>query len=264
MTAVAAVAPWHGRGGAGQRPNPTVRLRVADWMACAPGRTAKEDWLGWARGEPPRAAALPSAALPAILRRRITPVGQMAFRAAHGVGAAAGARFIFCSRHGEFRRTVALLETLGRGEPPVASEFGLSVHNALAGLLSIAEKNDLGHTAVAAGTDSFACGLLEAAACLTSRPAEPVLLVYFDEILPEDYAVFREGEDTSVAVALLLTAAAGDTGDVLLSFAPKPASEPARPAAAQALDFLRFLLSGESETISPGAALRWLWCRDVA
>ena len=135
-------------------------------MACGPGRETQADWLAWAVGAtvPAEPSRLP-VALPAILRRRVTPVGQMAFRAACALSVPDAARFIFCSRHGEFQRTLGILTALATGEPVSPAEFSLSVHNALAGLLSIAWHNRAGHTTIAAGADSFGSALIEAASC---------------------------------------------------------------------------------------------------
>jgi hypothetical protein len=243
----------------------TLRFHVADWAAVSAARSEKQDWIGWLRGEATRPeGARPSSALPASLRRRITPVGQMAFRAAQAVGPSAHARFIFCSRHGEFRRTKALLETLARREEPSPAEFSLAVHNALAGILSIEWKNDAGHTAIAAGADSFGFGLVEAAACLKARPEEPILLVYSDEELLEEYAELREGQETGIALALLLTPGRAGGDDVLLSFARRRWPATACPASDQALDFIRFLLSHETERTSSGSSIDWRWHRDGA
>ncbi len=242
-----------------------MRFRVTDWMACAPGREQKADWLAWAQGDLSRAAQ-PSAqpTLPATLRRRVSAIGQMAFQAAYGMPQVPRARFVFCSRHGEFRRTRSLLEALARREPTSPADFSLSVHNALAGLLSIAWKNDAGHTALAAGVDSFGFGLLEAAACVASGREEAVLLVYFDEPLPDEYAVFRLGDEPSLALALLLEPARRDGEDLTLSVEPRVTREAAQAASVQALDFLHFLLSGESERLFPGGSVRWRWRRAAA
>jgi Beta-ketoacyl synthase, N-terminal domain len=241
----------------------TIRFHVADWAAASAERSDKQDWIDWLRGETSRAHAAPPAALPVSMRRRITAVGQMAFRAAESIGAPVPPRFIFCSRNGEFRRTKGLLEVLARREEPSPAEFSLAVHNALAGILSIQWKNDAGHSAIAAGSDSFGFGLLEAAACLRTEPAEPVLLVFLDEGLSEEYAELGEGKETGLAVALLLTAAKG-SDDVMLSFARRPPGAPARPATDSALDFLRFLVTGDAERIAPGDAIEWRWRRDAA
>ena len=241
----------------------TLCFHVADWAAVSSTRSEKQDWIGWLRGEAPESSR-PGIALPANLRRRITPIGQMAFRAAQGVGRSAQARFIFCSRHGEFRRTKALLETLAAREEPSPAEFSLAVHNALAGILSIEWKNDAAHTAIAAGADSFGFGLVEAGACLKARPAEPILLVYFDEGLAEEYGELGEGQETGLALALLLTPGGAGGNDVLLSLAPRPQRAPVRPATDQALDFMRFMLSNETERISSGSSIEWRWHRDAS
>jgi hypothetical protein len=236
-----------------------VAFAIADWAALAPARRRRADWLAWAGA---RADAVPAAepeaerALPQLLRRRVTPIGQLALRAAHGLAAPVDTRFVFCSRHGEFERTVGLLRMLATDEPVSPAEFSLSVHHALAGLLSIALKNEAGHTAVAAGRDSFAAGLLEAVTTLAAGPEQPVLLVYYDDALPEPYAPFRDLGDTAVALALLLTAP--EPGRPGFEFAPVAATASA-PASAteQALGFLRFLLHGEAELTLAGERHDW-------
>ena len=248
---------------AAAKPAASLRFGVADWMAVGPVLQERQQWLAWARGESRHDVASSAApVLPTALRRRVSAIGQMMFRAVYGLQDAPRARFVFCSRHGEYRRTKALLDTLASREEPSPAEFSLSVHNALAGLLSIARKNDAGHTAVAAGSDSFGFGLLEAAACLAATPDEPILLAYFDEPLPDEYAEFRDGEEAGLALALLLTPGRGDGSDLIVSCEVKRAGDPARPPPTQqALDFLHFLLSGEGERMSPGGNVRWRWRR---
>lgn len=243
-----------------RRARSAVRFNVADWIAWqadAQGEVWRED----ARRQPASGARTqePRPALPGQLRRRVTPLGQMAFRAATTLPEIARARFVFCSRHGEYRRTQLLLETLAVSAPPSPAEFSLSVHHALTGLLSIERKNGAGHTAVAAGVDSFGFGLLEAATCITARSDEPVLLVYADEPLPEEYGAFRV-ETQSVVLALLLVPPRGEE-DMLLSVEAAGGHEPGRAATAQALEFMQFLESGAAEAVSQGASVRWRWRR---
>ena len=87
----------------------------------------------------------------------------------------------------------------------------MSIHHALLGILSIHAGNRLGHTALSAGWDSFANGLLEAATCIAERPDEPVILVHGDDKLPPDYDAFREPDDAELpfvaAIALVAPAA---------------------------------------------------------
>ena len=86
-------------------------------------------------------------------------------------------------------------------------------------MLSIDAGNRLGHTALSAGWDSFANGLLEAAACIAERPDEPVILVHADDKLPQGYDAFREADDAALplVVAIALGRPGGtSSGDVTL------------------------------------------------
>lgn len=241
-------------------------FRVVEWMALSYELQARHDWAAWAAGVSPQAGASAeidsaSANLPQILRRRITPVGQMAMRAAACVATVAGKpRVILCSRHGEFSRTLGLMAAVVSGDPTSPAEFTLSVHNGLAGLLSIAYGNMAGHTAIAARRDTFGCGMLESLGCLAAQPDKPVLLIYYDEALPGPYAELDDSpREPEFALALLLIRGAAG-GDLTLTATPLTARSGVG-AARQAKDFLSFLLTGRGELISRGERMTWHWRR---
>ena len=242
---------------------PVARFRVDDWMACGPGLETREDWRLWSRGISDRTAEghTPAPTLPPMLRRRISAIGQMAFQAGCGLSEQQTARFIFCSRHGEFDRTLRILRSLIAKEPVSPTDFSLSVHNALAGLLSIAWGNTAGHTAIAAGADSFGYGLLEGVACLKSDSGDRVVLIYFDDLLPHPYDELAGGVETCLALALLLAPPRHDRDDLGIALGPRERSCRPQSASAQALDFIRFMLSGEREKTSIGDHTQWLWQR---
>lgn len=241
---------------------PFGRFRVKDWAAVGLGLETQEQWRAWACGmdHEPAASSQPSAAVPSLLRRRVTPIGQQALRAAYRL-AGPGTRYVFCSRHGEFKRTLVLLETIARRDPTSPAEFSLSVHNALPGLLSIATQNHAGHTAVAGGPDSFGLGFLEALGCLFERPDETVLLVYFDESLPAPYIELPETEGPGIVLALLLAAAGCTAGDLVVSAEPVANVSHTRQTDRHALDFIRFFLSNQDEHVHHGARMVWRWAR---
>lgn len=233
-------------------------MHVERWQAWSPERQTCADWSTWAGGalDPSLSSGEEAAPVPLLLRRRVGALGQKALRAAWGMPASDRARFVFASRHGEFDRTLSILDSLTRNEPTMPADFTLSVHHALAGLLSIARSNRSGHTAVAAGRDSFCCGLLEAAACLAENPAEPVVFVYYDAPLPAPFADFDED---GVHVALALTLAAGAGVPIGMSFMPRTGQ---RPVSRQpASDFLRFLLGGAASAELVGERHIWHWTR---
>ena len=240
-----------------------LRFAVRAWSAWAPQRQTSAAWRAWARTTEMATSEADAGriAVPLMLRRRSTSLGRKMIASALACGETAlTGRYVLASRHGEFSRGLDILKSLAAHELPSPAEFSMSVHNALAGLLSIHLGNTRGHTALAAGLDTFGFGLIEAAAQLVEQPAEPVLLFFGDEPLPGEYNVFGEDDvDLPLAVALALRApAAGDDG---ILFDAVPRSAGARPSTAAPMDFLRFLLSGAQSAVSEGARMTWSWRR---
>lgn len=240
-----------------------ARFSVQDWMACAPGLETREDWIAWSRGarNPQTDSAKAAASLPLMLRRRISIIGQMAFRASYALSEQRIARFIFCSRHGESDRTLRILYSLAAKEPVSPADFSLSVHNALAGLLSIAWGNTAGHTAISAGADSFGYGLLEAIASFHDGAGDPAMLVYFDDLLPPPYDEVADSAENCVALAMLLRPPSNVGHEFALSLEPRDRASKSQSASAQSLDFIRFMLSNEREGRFIGERTQWRWQR---
>jgi hypothetical protein len=240
-----------------------ARFCVEDWMACGPGLETRGDWIASSRGgsRSQNDTAQSAASLPLILRRRISVIGQRAFRASCALSDQRTARFVFCSRYGESDRTLRILRSIAAKEPISPADFSLSVHNALAGLLSIAWGNTAGHTAISAGADSFGYGLLEAIACLNDGSSDSVLLVYFEDVLPQPYDEVADGAETCVALALLLKPPGHEGSEFALTLEPRNRAARAQSASAQSLDFIRFMLSNEREGRSIGERTQWRWQR---
>jgi hypothetical protein len=172
------------------------------------------------------------------------------------------ARYVLSTRHGELTRALTVLDAIEADGMPSPTDFSMAIHHALLGLLSIHTGNRLGHTALSAGWDSFANGLLEVASCIAERPDEPVILVHGDDKLPGGYEAFREPDDAALplVVALALGAPGAVPGrDVTLELAP--AGTDAEPAACMAADFLRFFLSNEPHARAIGQRTQWIWRR---
>jgi hypothetical protein len=221
-------------------------------------------WASWA-GVVPSAAdsddAWPAAEhFPMMLRRRAGSLGQRVITTALGCGGASD-RYIFASRHGELARTAGILGAVADGEMPSPAEFSMSVHHALAGLLSIHAGNRQGHTAVAAGRDTFGFGLLESLAVIATEPEASVLLAYYDAPLPEEYAELGDENDSGSLILVLQMSAPNGIAPVF-AFDPIPAGRGAAVAPHQtALDFVRFLLNGTPSAHSAGTRMNWRWRR---
>ena len=211
-------------------------------------------------GNPESTGAQTAVSLPSMLRRRISTVGQRAFRAAFALSGESSARFIFCSRYGELDRTLRILHSIAVKEPISPADFSLSVHNALAGLLSIAWGNTAGHTAISAGADSFGYGLLEAIACLKQESADQVLPVYFDDLPPQPYDEVADSAESCVALAMLLRPPSDDGGEFALSLEPRNQAKVAtRECASAGLHKVHALRRARRKSI--GERTQWCWQR---
>jgi hypothetical protein len=244
-----------------------LSLAVRGWAAWAPGRETATAWRAWAgaakaaEADPPAAEGA-SVTLPMMLRRRATPLGQKVIGSALALESAVrDGRYVFASRHGEMSRTIRILSDMAAGDTPSPAEFSMCVHHGLAGLLSIHTGNRKGHTALAAGADSFGYGLLEAAACLAENPDEPVLLIYGDEPLPEPYDPFRDQHETALPVTLALALGPPDQGGDTIMVSAAARERQNQAADCVVSSFLRFLLSGRHSAAGLGGRMQWNWSR---
>jgi hypothetical protein len=223
-----------------------VRFSIARWSAWSPDAAA-----------PRKRPEIPE--VPMLLRRRASFADCLALRVAFDCAGALGPMpVVFCSRYGEVHRSVEMLEALSKNEPFSPMTFGLSVHNAAAALYSIARGDRSATSAVAAGRDSLPEGVLEACGVLAAG-APRVLLVAYDDGLPEAFGRFADDGDRPAALGLLLEPAGKDAYSLELGRCETPETPPTEPQVASVARFLKE--SGRTLELSHGAR-RWIWSRD--
>jgi hypothetical protein len=239
-----------------------VVFSIARHAAWAPGATSPERWQAWAREPWPLAGSGEPkvAAMPAMLRRRAGLLGRMALEVAYEcLDGRTGVPTVFCSRHGEVGRAVELLDDLARGEPLSPTAFGLAVHNASAGLFSIARADRANHVALAAGGATLEHAVIEACGLLADG-AGMVLLVACDAPLPDALSAFEDCDEQPYAFAWAMVPAGERPVRLSWSAAAAPAVASRTPGA---LDVLRFQLADAPVLVRHGADRRWTWCRDA-
>ncbi|MBS3797726.1 beta-ketoacyl synthase chain length factor [Pseudoalteromonas sp. BDTF-M6] len=141
-----------------------------------------------------------------IQRRRLSHFAKMILSCAHQVNPEAQPMpIIFSSRHGDLHKTSDLLAQLQAREPLSPTQFGLSVHNAVAGLLSILTNNKAPIVALAGGSDSINSALCEAYMQLQDPEVERVMVIHADRALPELYQEFAYEPQLDHCVALVMS-----------------------------------------------------------
>lgn len=191
----------------------SIAFNIQHWQALSAGLDSSESWLHWAQNQtwpqnlPPAKADL----IPAMMRRRMSPLSKLALQVAISLKQGLDDQqcsidyLIFSSRHGELSRTSKLLQQVLSGEDASPTAFSQSVHNTSAGLFTIATQSPIPATSLAASSNTLHHALIEAGAYLIINPSHRVLVIDFDESLPEPYTSFESQSHPGYALGLVLT-----------------------------------------------------------
>ena len=173
--------------------------------------------------------------IPAMQRRRLSRLAKLAMNSAMQTLATQHADYIvWVSQYGDEAKTLNILADVLSEQTPSPTQFSTSVHNAISGLYSILCQDATPATSLAG---SWNDGLIEAYAWLKTRPeARQVLLVYYDEALPEMY--IEHQPFSAFAMAAMISLAPAN-----LILMPKHTN--ATPAYQQALAFNTFWTNPE-------------------
>ena len=168
--------------------------------------------------------------IPAMQRRRLSRLAKLALNSAMQTLATHKVDYIvWVSQYGDEAKTLNILEDVLSEQTPSPTQFSTSVHNAISGLYSILCQDATPATSLAG---SWNDGLIEAYAWLKTRPeARQVLLVYYDEALPDIYIEHQPFAAFAMAAMISLAPA-----NLMLT----PKHTDATPAYQQALAFNTF------------------------
>lgn len=202
------------------------------------------------------------AKVPSLLKRRLTPLAKTVFCAANQcLSNGLFLPMVFSSTHGELGKSFGMMEMLAAGEEISPTAFSLSVHNAIAGLFSMASGNQQQCTVVAPGEEGLAAGFIEALGLL-QEGAEQVLLVFYDEPLVAFYpaAPFKLSTDKCCALALCL-AKTGEGQGMALSLSAITGDDGEQPVQLEA--FTRFLAGPQTRLVLKTPRHSWHWKKNV-
>lgn len=196
--------------------------------------------------------------VPKMLQRRLTRLARAVFNVADQcVESGKSVPVVFSSAHGEICKSLDLLKTIQAGHELSPAAFSLSVHNAIAGLFSIAYGNNQEITVIAPGQEGIAPAFIEALGIL-HEGADEVLVILYDEPIADFYPIAPFNLNTSFPCVLALRIALSGNG-LPLSFCrcAQPRDDGEHPV--QLLAFLRFLLAEERLISLGNQSHSWTW-----
>jgi hypothetical protein len=219
----------------------------------------KEQWKQWSLGnltyqETDELPALKQ--IPAMQRRRLSRFAKLTMQCVLDVLADEKDDIpcVFASRHGDLHKTSKLIEDVAQNNDLSPTHFGLSVHNAVAGLYSIFTKNKQAMTATSAGEDSFLMALVDGYAKLNSQNLDKILIVYTDEVVPEKYSPYVPNTEKTMSVALILKRQTNES-NLSINFQPQTNNKNTRLF--QPLAFLSFLYGENINMTIDSTRYRW-------
>lgn len=196
--------------------------------------------------------------VPKMLKRRLSPLAKIVFCAANRcLDQNSCLPSVFSSTHGELTKSFNMMEMIEAGEEISPTAFSLSVHNAIAGLFSMAYQNNTESTVVAPGEEGLAPAFIEALGIL-QEGAEQVMVVLYDEPLIDFYPSepYRLTTENSQAVAFII--ARKGTGTAMrLSCFQEAGDDGEQPVQVPAL--IQFFSSQQQQLLVKTPRHSWCW-----
>lgn len=141
--------------------------------------------------------------------RRLGRISKMALFAAYHASRANGGDAldsgspVFCSRNGEFQHAAGVLNALYTEELVSPMDFSYSVHNTGQGLFSILQNDTRPAAVIAAREDVVEQALVKAYAQL-HKDGKPVLVVYQEDVLGQEYHSLLDCEVLPLSFAFVV------------------------------------------------------------
>ena len=236
-----------------------MSFNIEKWSANSASLNSDAEWQAWSTNlDWPKDGSTEFKAIPPMMRRRMSLQSKLAVQTALTLLKDNSIDYlVFASRHGELHRTATLIQSILEGDDASPMAFSQSVHNTAAGLTTIAAKAPIPLTSIAAGQDTFHNALIEAYLYLNQYPSHQVLVIDFDQPLPELYQEFETQHYSDYALGFVLTSGSdysvSRTVTEVSSTTPLP----------QGLQALQNILQGSQNWTVAGKHQDWTWIHNA-
>ena len=236
-----------------------MSFNIEKWSANSAGLNSVAEWQTWSTNlDWSQDGSTEFKAIPPMMRRRMSLQSKLAVQTALTLLKDTSVDFlVFASRHGELHRTATLIQSILEGDDASPMAFSQSVHNTAAGLTTIAAKAPIPLTSIAAGQDTFHNALIEAYLYLHQYPSHRVLVIDFDQPLPELYQEYETQYYADYALGLVLTT--GGEYSITRTVEANQASS----GLPQGLQTLQHILLGTNKWTVAGKHQTWSWINNA-
>lgn len=236
-----------------------MKICIEKYTAWCGNLRTTQDWQQWAKGNISHLDEDDLPALkqvPAMQRRRLSRFAKLTMQCVLDIltDEKEDLPCVFSSRHGDLHKTSKLIEDVAEKNDLSPTHFGLSVHNAVAGLYSIFSNNKQAMTATSAGEDSFLMALIDGYAKLESQKLDKILVVYTDEVVPSKYSQYVSDVEKTISIALILQRNESEKG-LTINFKPQKQNDIV--TVFQPLSFLFFLNSNNTNAEINSTRYQW-------
>lgn len=236
-----------------------MSFNIEKWSANSAGLSSDAEWQAWSTNlDWPQDGPTEFKAIPPMMRRRMSLQSKLAVQTALTLLKDNSIDYlVFASRHGELHRTANLIQSILEGDDASPMAFSQSVHNTAAGLTTIAAKAPIPLTSIAAGQDTFHNALIEAYLYLNQYPSHRVLVIDFDQPLPDLYQEFETQYYSDYALGFVLTSGSNYSVSRTVT---KGSSTTRLP---QGLQALQNILQGSQNWTVAGKHQDWTWIHNA-
>jgi hypothetical protein len=198
--------------------------------------------------------------LPMMQSRRLSPLARAVSAVAwHSLQQCGNMPSVFLSSHGESQYYFEMLQGMAGGEGVSPSRFSLCVHNAIAGLSSIHSASYLPYVSLAGGTEGLFAAFLEAGGILLET--SKVLVVWYEQALPDAYQAYLTTSETTFALSMILTRGGGPGHQLRLARRPGKGGSNAEDCTTS---LVQTILEGRRSAVCHLEQSIWQWSLDDA
>ncbi len=188
-----------------------------------------------------------------MVKRRMPPLAKAIQEINTNEGLAA-MPCVYASKNGELSRTIKLIRQYGGDLSPTM--FSMSVHNAIAGLLSVINDDNSPYTVIDCMSGAIEMAVFEAVTLLRDNDAVKVL--YFEESTDEDMSAMVADEDQ--AMVLMFVVERGDDLSVEIND-QGTSNEPLNRSNRLVKKILSLLEGRVNQVVQAYGRVTWVWKR---